>query len=131
MTVYVCTSGTYSDYSIDAIFTDKEQAEIYCAIHDDGYNYPQVEEWNTDEVKVEPCDSIKRTWIVYIKFDGTVHSCDSKLTIKDCNKIELYGRNRTIKYRVWVTLDKDIPEEKALKIAFDNLAKYKAEQCGI
>ena len=33
MKVYIVTSGEYSSYEIEAVFTDYHKAEIYCAIH--------------------------------------------------------------------------------------------------
>ena len=32
--VYIVTSGTYSDYHIDAVFKNREKAELYCECHD-------------------------------------------------------------------------------------------------
>lgn len=39
--VYIVTSGEYSDYSIDAVFQDKNKAEVYCQCHPDA----EIEEW--------------------------------------------------------------------------------------
>ena len=39
--VYIVTSGDYSDYSIDAVFQDKNKAEAYCKCHPDA----GIEEW--------------------------------------------------------------------------------------
>lgn len=60
--VYVVTSGSYSDYHIDAIFSTKEQAEIYQAVHSMDYetdsffsdyaNYG-IEEYEVDEPQIE------------------------------------------------------------------------------
>lgn len=33
--IYIVTSGEYSDYSIDAVFQDKNKAEAYCKCHPD------------------------------------------------------------------------------------------------
>ena len=33
MTIYIATDGEYSDYCIEAVFTDKNQAELFCATH--------------------------------------------------------------------------------------------------
>lgn len=53
-TIYVVTSGMYSDYSIDAMFTTKEKAEEYIVL---GEKYgkctyddtPFIEEWILDD----------------------------------------------------------------------------------
>lgn len=39
--IYIVTSGEYSDYSIDAVFQDKNKAEAYCKCHPNA----EIEEW--------------------------------------------------------------------------------------
>lgn len=39
--IYIVTSGEYSDYSIDAVFQNKDKAEAYCKCHPDA----EIEEW--------------------------------------------------------------------------------------
>lgn len=39
--IYIVTSGEYSDYGIDAVFHDRNKAEIYCQCHPDA----EIEEW--------------------------------------------------------------------------------------
>lgn len=50
MFVYVVTSGSYSDYGIDAIFSTKELAETYASRMDSKSSYPghNIEEWQID-----------------------------------------------------------------------------------
>ena len=43
---YVVTSGDYSDYSIERVFSTREMAEDFCDRHDDSY---RVEEYDVDE----------------------------------------------------------------------------------
>lgn len=40
-TVYIVTSGSYSDYNIDAVFDDKERAEALARMIEDA----EIEEW--------------------------------------------------------------------------------------
>ena len=47
MIVYVVTTGSYSDYHIEAVFHDKEQAELFCATH--GIHGDDIEEYDTEE----------------------------------------------------------------------------------
>ena len=135
MRVYVVTSGEYSDYHIDAIFTDNEQAELYCATHERTLDNPYIEEWETDEVKFESCVPVKNLWTASIRNDGIVSYIHSRLTLENRKKVEpfnkCFGRTSVTGHRVSITLDKDITQEKALKIIFDYLAKWKAELCGI
>jgi len=44
--VYVVTSGQYSDYGIDAIFTTKELAEKFIDSFLKNYNEMEIEEWD-------------------------------------------------------------------------------------
>ena len=47
--IFIVTNGTYSDYSIQAVFSDREKAEKYLAelklINDDNAD---IEEWDVD-----------------------------------------------------------------------------------
>ena len=47
-TLYVVTSGCYSDYHIEAIFKDKEKAEFYCTCHEDC----DIKDWTLDDDRV-------------------------------------------------------------------------------
>ena len=54
-TVYIVTSGSYSDYGIDAVFKDKSKAELYCSCHRDC----QIEEYNlSDNDILTPFNSV-------------------------------------------------------------------------
>lgn len=48
--VYVVTSGCYSDYQIEAVFSSKEKAELYVAVH---YDYDYNIKNNNDYVNIE------------------------------------------------------------------------------
>lgn len=49
-TIYICTSGEYSDYGINAVFTDRELAEAYARdFSRDSYGGKiEVEEWTAN-----------------------------------------------------------------------------------
>lgn len=57
--IYIVTSGEYSDYRIDAVFTTKEKAVNYLEQHGTCYN---IEEYNIDE------EVKKKTQLWYIMF---------------------------------------------------------------
>lgn len=126
MTVYVVTSGEYSDYGICAVFTDKEKAELYCAAHGDKYGDDcYIEEYDTEEVQIESSKPPKRKWRMVFDKYGVLSrfGTSSTLTFREINMITP-GTNKTC---VVATLDKDIPREKAEKIICDRFAKWKAE----
>ena len=61
--IYIVTSGDYSDYRIDAVFSTKEKAEEYVQQH--GTNY-RIEDYDIDEeVKKEI-----KIWCVKMRFDN-------------------------------------------------------------
>lgn len=51
MTIYIVTSGAYSDYSIDAVFLDRALADEYCRLDKerDSYDPARVEEWDVSD----------------------------------------------------------------------------------
>lgn len=68
-TVYVVTSGKYSDYGIEAVFLDKEKAEQYVEIANvgeyDPYDESRIEEYESDQDFVG-----QTTWMFYMDRDG-------------------------------------------------------------
>lgn len=54
-TIYLVTSGSYSDYCIRAIFSTREAAEAYIADYNHGAGWPEigVEEWPLDAPREE------------------------------------------------------------------------------
>jgi hypothetical protein len=73
MKVYVVTAGSYSDYSIDSIFSTKELAEAYIAEGEkEPYaSYNGVDEWEVDELAG---NVLRQMWTAYITRDGTLHT---------------------------------------------------------
>lgn len=58
--VYIVTSGEYSDYTIEAVFSTREKAEEY--VDACGSDY-RIEEYPVDDTPVEKKESI---WLVFI-----------------------------------------------------------------
>ena len=138
--VFVVTAGCYSDYHIQAIFDDLEQAQIYCAINS-GCN-EDIEIYNTKEAVLNTDKTVKKTWFAVIGEKGKIHSLRfqySLLQIDSVAKIDRSYENFEnhkwkygyfddfVVYEIKATLDKEITEDKAKKIIFDRLTKWKAE----
>lgn len=55
--IYIVTSGSYSDYCIEKVFTKKEDAEEYCRIMNQsgGWQYEEarVETHSVDDVEIK------------------------------------------------------------------------------
>lgn len=130
MKVYIVTSGEYSGYGIEAVFTNEEQAELYCAIHP----YCEIDEWEADKIKISPVD----VYAVYeIRFDDKLKEIDAKshLSIKSEKKVEIFENQypysacpQKPSYKVSVPVKKGTQKERAVKIARDYLYQYLMEQ---
>lgn len=121
MTVYVIETGEYSDRAIEAIFTNKAQAELYCAAH--GIEFDDISEWETDTTEFSTDKPIKAKWVV--RFAGTIYwYAECYPTVKDENSVVRHAGD----FYVTLTLDRDTPKEKVKKIACDRLAKYRSER---
>lgn len=75
--VFAVSSGSYSDYRIDAIFTTRGKAKAYMeAVPDDDYN--DIEEYELDPPVT---DLIKRgysIWLVHMLIDGTTERVEQR-----------------------------------------------------
>jgi len=128
MKVYIVTSGEYSDYGINRVFTDKERAELYCAMHEGGCDPYFVEEWETDDVEISTTKPYYRRWEAKITPSGLLLWIGDACTFTEKNSIEKYRNyNGSWFYIVIATLDKDKTEDEAKKIIFDRLAAWKCE----
>ena len=131
MTVYVITSGEYSDYGIVTVFTSKEKAEIYCATKNGSASYDKcrIEEYETDIEQIESNLTPKMVWSARVTEKG--QNCNlysSHLSFKEINHVEQWHDGA---FYVVATLDKDLSIEEVEKIIHDRLAKWKAEREGL
>ena len=137
MKVYVVTAGTYSNYHIERVFIDKSMALAY--IEAQKYNEMCIETYDANEEKRNDLTAYTVACIdgnFYAhKHTGDFCYCDSRYTearpywrgfgwtkklMPSGKKIPLYVTNVVAE-----------SEEKALKIAQDRWAKFKAEKAGI
>ena len=142
--VYVVTSGEYSDYSIDAVFDNREDAEVYCAL---GYG-EMVEEYELhSEAPKAPQEQAQRIvyrYHVYYPYSGTgsifepcylfegAVEADMKKIIKSAERSGWKNNVIDCPYHIdrFVYL-KERNKSKALKIVRDRIAKAKAEREGL
>jgi len=78
--VFVVTSGTYSDYHINAVFTDEDEAEKYRM----NFKYGNVEEFELDP-STQPIDIIQ----VWMTKDGTTKNV--RHMVKPTDESGFYG----------------------------------------
>lgn len=132
MKIYVVTSGTYSEYGIDSVFIDKHKAEIYCALCNKdmvgNYGSYQVEEYESDDNDIK--GEIELAWRYEIMDgDRSAYGTIVPYTHKCLNEVkELLFRRSSYEAIVYLRAEDN---EKALKIARDMFAQYRAEKEGI
>ena len=133
--VYIVTSGVYSDYAIDEVFDNREDAEKYICLHNnDGYWNMRIEEYD-----IYKNAELKNVKVHYgISFIMRGNEINSFYIIYDNKSIETNinesKHNYTKSYYGTLPLsnrnifkDKDVVK----KIVYDAVAKFKAEEAGI
>jgi len=137
MKVYIVTAGTYSDYHIERVFTDESMALAY--IEAQKYGDVCIETYEANEEKHSPL-----TGYTVACIDGKfyVHKHTVDFYFYDYCYAEAQPHWHGLEWvRELMPRGKKIPlyvtnvvsesEEKALKIAQDRWAKFKAEKAGI
>lgn len=130
MIVYVVTDGEYSDYHIEAVFTDKEQAELFCATRN--LSAEDIKEYDTEEHKFETATPIYSRWHFAVeekKGETKIFLGDVTLTTKkeDVFKKEIHHYYGCC-VDAYITLEKDATMEQAEKALYHRYAKWKYEQ---
>ena len=157
MNVYVVTSGEYSDYGIDSIFSTQEKAQEYVDMRkftDDCNENYNIKVWSVDEVysnevtdlifinnKVYKLYDIKweYDWIYYSEDNGNtignvteLNKCDIDEDFQNTEDLNQF-RDEELKFPIYivrgVTYNKDRSVMK--KVVYDSIAKYKAEKEGL
>lgn len=133
--VYIVTSGEYSDYGIDEVFDNREDAEKYVCLHKRNIlDDLRIEEY--DICKNAELDNVKVyygiTFILrdnennYFKIIYDNKPVEVNIEENDCfGQKEFYGTLPLSNRNVFN--DKDIVE----KIVYDAVSKFKAEKAGI
>lgn len=125
--VYIVTSGEYSDYSVVAAFNTEKQAKLYCAIHENSLDCPDILELEIQNIENAGVP-VMLYWIVRISDDGRILSTQSRYTTKNRNSVVCKGRDtwkNIIVYEVCFTVAEEKGVDVIEKIARDRLAKYK------
>lgn len=121
--IYIVTAGEYSDYHIVAVTRDKDKAETIKKLYQsEAYSDDaEVEEWEDDVIIDKP--------IYQVEQNSTEINVSREKMHSEGSLNQVYF-NKWFKptYTVYVQAD---DEEHAKKIAFDLIAKYKAEKEGL
>ena len=157
MKVFVVTSGEYSDYGINAIFSTKEKAEGYVKMMEyiEPYEYYYINEWEVDKVcknvevdlcmingEIKTIDDVCDNGATHEIYEAYDMKNDYSSKVIEITKEEVdrcINENhddefdKSIKFPVYVVRDvKYNPDFSVMKkIVFDEIAKYKAEKQGL
>lgn len=141
--VYVVTRGEYSDYRIECVFSNREAAEKYCAVHwDNGYgDTPMIEEYDVEDGSNIECGRIY--YAINFQYVDKYENGSIGQGIKPSYSIQpgitpfKTDICRDRKEHGWTITgisghipinDKDFDEDTILKIVYDHISKFKAEE---
>ena len=133
--VYIVTSGAYSDYAIEEVFDNYEDAEKYiCLYNNDGYHGMRIEEY--DIYKNAELKNVKVHYgISFIMRENRIISFDIVYENKPI-ETNINGSEHTYSksyYGILPLSDRNIFKDKDVvkKIVYDAVAKFKAEEARI
>jgi len=115
MTVYVVSSGCYSEYSIDAIFSTKEKAEAFSICSEDRY----IDEYELDTVA--PPEYVGVQIYKDNKYHGLITGYFPHAFMGVDDQVKMY----------FVKVKYNPEREVMVKSAYDKIAAWKAAQDGI
>lgn len=125
MKVYVITKGEYSSYMICAVTLDEEQAELLKIEYSDTYDEAYIEEYDTDNCKIEVSNDYKPMWNVEFWCHNNEITRCYKVSHDNVRHGEIYASKWLNETHVFVEAE---GEEYAKKIATDIYMKWLAEQ---
>ena len=102
MKVYIVTEGEYSDYHIEEVFSTREKAESYIALHNtSSYGYYQIEEYEIDNVEIAKNEDIVQTCTAtYVRNYATDSwTCNPLLDYTELFETQLRTRDCFIRMR--------------------------------
>lgn len=115
MKVYIVTDGDYSDYHIEAVFTDKRQAELYSAFH-----CGNVEEWETDKSFFDERTKLFIVHKISVHRGGVFEVNETYFSPRQFTRID---EKPFCDITIYVCLE-ERDDKKALKIAQDMYAEH-------
>ena len=124
MKIYIVTDGCYSDYHIEAVFTDKEKAKLFAALH----NCSNLEEYETSDDNLKGVTTSYYTHIIraYPKENGEFNFSyidGGAYSTKHLREIREDGDH----LKIIISLN-ERNDRKAFRIATDMLAEWKEKR---
>lgn len=129
--IYIVTSGCYSDYSIDAVFQNRDKAKAYCRCHPDA----EIEEWELlddniytpfNMVRIRMCIRLDGTNDIYFEFQ-TLSKEDDEFYMSNSDSVSAYSQQIEIHLRRLLpqNYDKEMVEKKYTKAFYDLVPEIK------
>ena len=120
--VYVVTSGCYSNYSIERVFSTKELADDFCDRYDNDY---QVEEYELDG-EMPPRE--EKVFSIWMQLDNKkVFSVGTRnIREKDYVHVDVTQNSYKIKYIEFCILSDS--KERAIKVASERFGEVMAQE---
>lgn len=117
MKVYVLTEGEYSDYHIEAVKLDKEEADRLALVHPDW----EIEEFDTDDVRIPE----RTRYTVWVNENGLFDIQEGEYYgIKAPVGTVVFRARRFLDEHEWTAVIVDAKDAcHAIKIASDLIAK--------
>lgn len=135
--VYIVTSGEYSDYRIESIFTNREAAEKYCAVYQNRYDdEPMIDERDITDGSEIDCEHVYKAIFFSMGKSGSLYYADMRYSTKPF--VLDICKNRHVGCWPIYGISGYIPVTKTIiswdvkkKIIFDHVAKWKSEQANL
>lgn len=122
MLIYIVTSGEYSSYRIEGVFSTEAKARTYAG----HYGGRQIEEYEVDELPESPRSHGRFEWDVTFDDAGTITAITLTGSIGD---LSMTSQRDALGYLHIYTLA--TREETARRIAVDKRTEYLAAEQGI
>ena len=131
--IYVVTRGCYSEYGIERVFLDPDEAEKYCATHNDQCDDPMIEIYDTDDNEKIECGKVYKAFKFEVSRNGNIGVDDTNIMYSlNPIKKEIYKSTSWYsEYNGQIPYEGEFEAEKFKKIAYDEIAKFKAQEAGL
>lgn len=136
MKIYVATVGEYSDYHIEAVFLNKEKAQLWLAAHE--VRDAEIEEYDTQDENIQgDISSIRYLYFFWFIREGSgdweifTKHCDAQTLRRHVCEVKFEEYRNRLDANITIALDDKDNFKKAEKIARDYLYKALAAREGI
>ena len=130
--IYIVTSGEYSDYSIDAVFQDKNKAEAYCKCHPDA----EIEEWEFFDDNIYTPYNVVHIHMDILENNGkriyfnfqTLSKEDANYYMTNNDSVTVYSSNHINIHLIRMlpqNYDKENIENKYTKVFYDLISEIR------